>query len=337
MGERAYAFAKAWGIAEKSFVGPGTLRLREVNRLSELDRLIFPDSPRDLPERELLPDLERRILSRAVKHIIAVIGSFRSPPALFRYLVRVYEYEDVKRLIGAIAAGEPKPFVFTDIGRFRTVKFEQYPDMVGMLRDTEFEFLLREDPLSDQTRGGGVLLNRLDRQYYELLWKSLVSLRRSDKIGFEEIFCEEISLRNVVWALRLRTYYDMPPQEIRERLVHIRPSLRRPSLAADAIASLDMALDNREDWRKWKRLSLLNRDTPGEPWQADPRYVQNAAVRYLYRMARHYFRGRPFSLDVISCFIKLMQFEEDLLTSMAEGLGLGMSAQDVSTLLEREP
>jgi len=39
-------------------------------------------------------------------------------------------------------------------------------------------------------------------------------------------------------------------------------------------------------------------------------------------------------LDSCFCFIKLKQFEEDLLTSYAEGLGMGMSGKDVLAMLE---
>jgi vacuolar-type H+-ATPase subunit C/Vma6 len=336
MGERSYAYAKACGIIGKSFTGSRVSRLGGVTRLSELDRLLFPDSPRDIPERELLVDLEQRIIRRGVTHILAIVDSFRNPPALLRRLARAYEYDDVKRLIASSGAGGAKAFVFTDLGRFGTVRFDRYPDLPAMLGGTEFAFLLKEDLPSGKAAGEGLLSSRLDKQYYELLLGDLEALPRRDKSGFEKIFFEEISLRNVVWALRLRTYYRMSPQEIRERLIDLRPSPRGPSLAADALASLGMALDNRADWRKWKRLDLLNQEQPGEPWQADPRYVQNAAAGYLYRLARLSFRRYPFSLDVVSCFIKLKLFEEDLLTSMAEGLGLGMSVRDVSALLEME-
>jgi hypothetical protein len=42
----------------------------------------------------------------------------------------------------------------------------------------------------------------------------------------------------------------------------------------------------------------------------------------------------PFSVNAEFCYIKLKQFEEDLLTSVAEGLGLGMGGNDVFNLLE---
>jgi len=68
-------------------------------------------------------------------------------------------------------------------------------------------------------------------------------------------------------------------------------------------------------------------------WRADPRHFQNAASRYLYRLARRFFHLHPFSLDFIFCYIKLKQFEEDFLTSDAEGLGMGMSGKDIVSML----
>jgi vacuolar-type H+-ATPase subunit C/Vma6 len=50
-------------------------------------------------------------------------------------------------------------------------------------------------------------------------------------------------------------------------------------------------------------------------------------------MARRFFHSRPDSLDAVFCFIKLKQFEEDILTSSAEGLGIGMTSADVFSIL----
>jgi vacuolar-type H+-ATPase subunit C/Vma6 len=339
MGERAYVYAKACGIIGKSFIGKRTSRLHSVTRLTELDRLVFPGDSRDLPGQELLVDLERRIIGRSVNQIITIVDSFSKPPELLSRLVRTYEYEDVKRIISALGAGDARIPAYTDIGRFRTVRFEAYPDPEGMFKGTEFEFMKNEKfEQGDRTAEGSRLQTKLDHQYYISLWESLSKLPRKDKSAYEKLFCEEISLRNAVWALRLRTYYNMPDEEIRERLVDISPRSRgnRASLAADALAALSLALDNRGDWLKWRRSGFLNPEQPGTAWKLDPRYFQNAAAAYLYRLARLSFRRNPFSLDTVLCFIKLKQFEEDFLTSMAEGLGMGMSVQDVSTLLEVE-
>jgi vacuolar-type H+-ATPase subunit C/Vma6 len=337
-GERAYAYAKASGIIGKSFVGRRAADLSRVARLSELDRLVFPSSSRDLPEKELLSDLEGRIIKRAADSIIAVVNSFRKPPELLSLLIRSYEYADLKSALTAAAGGETVRPSFTDIGRFGTVAFSAWPDIPAMIRNTEFEFLLGKDGELDKENSGINLQTELDRRYYRALWKAMRRLPPGDRRVSEGILSEEISLRNAVWALRLRTYYQMKAEDVRSHLIDIAVPVkgRQVSLAADAFACLELPLDNRLAWTGWKRSGFLGFDSPGSDmgeWKADPRYFQNAAARYLYRLARRSFRTNPVSLDTVFCFIKIKQFEEDVLTASAEGLGLGMVSRDVFAML----
>jgi vacuolar-type H+-ATPase subunit C/Vma6 len=335
IGERSYAYAKACGIIGASFVGKRITKLAGLSRLTVLNHLVFPQEVRELPERELLVDLEDRIIRRGVRQITAVANAFTNPPELLVRLIRTYEYEDLKTALGALAKGEMKNPGFTDIGRFRTVAFESYPDLKAMLQKTEFAFLIPKrdtDETGWYTRLGGIAVQtKLDHHYYTSLWKAMLDLKKTDRIITEKILSEEISLRNAVWALRLRTYYAMSPKEIQEKFIVIK---NKEFLTGPATSSLSMALDHHGDWTGWKWARFLNPENPPNPWRADPRHFQNAASQYLYRFARYSFRRRPFSLDSIFCFIKLKQFEEDLLTSVTEGLGMGMSSQDIFALLE---
>jgi vacuolar-type H+-ATPase subunit C/Vma6 len=331
-GERAYAYAKACGIIGKSFVGRRIPALAGCGRLSELDRLIFSQGSRDLPERELLKDLENRIIGRSASQILAIIDSFSRPPEFLSLLIRSYEYNDVKAALKALQAREKAPG-FIDIGPFRTVHFEAWPDKKAMFGGTEFEFLLKDE--NGKNEDSMVLQAELDRRYYNKLWKSLLALRRNDRIAAGRILSEEIRLRNSVWVLRLRTYYGMKTADLRRHLLEI--DLKGESLAAEALAILDTPLDSRQAWEDWPRKNFLNPERAGEPWTADPRFFQNTASEYLYELAKKNFRRKPFSLDTAFCFIKLKQFEEDVLTSVAEGLSLGMSSRDVFSLLEVSP
>ncbi|MDR0997699.1 MAG: V-type ATPase subunit [Treponema sp.] len=339
-GERAYAYAKACGIVGKSFVGKRIPALGLADRLAALDRLVFPLGGRELPERELLHDLERRITGRAVSQIMSVVSAFSRPPEFLVLLVRSWEYGDLKSSLNALVSGESSFGEWTDIGGLGTVNFAAFPDLPAMIKGTEFGFLLDKD--MNLVRGGDAVSAHaaLDRHYYLSLWKALKKLPPKDRVSSEKILSEEISLRNAVWALRLRTYYAMSAEDTSRHLMDIVPRNRQGgaagSLAADARAVLDLPLDTRSAWSNWKRERFLNPERPGESWRANPRYFQNAASAYLYRLALRCFRLKPFSLDVVFCFIRLKQFEEDLLTSAAEGLGLGMSSQDVFALLEVE-
>ncbi|MDR1058470.1 MAG: V-type ATPase subunit [Treponema sp.] len=373
-GERAYAYAKACGIIGKSFVGKRITALGEVNRLSDLDRIVFPAGGQDLPERELLGSLEDRLVKRAVKSIISILECFSKPPELLTLLLRSYEIGDLKNALSASLAGMTEAPVFTDLGPFSHVHFDAWPDIPRMIGDTEFRFLLDKNEVLYRELGGVSLQTVLDRYYYKSLWNSLSELRREDRMTAETILQDEIALRNAGWALRLRTYYWMSPEEVRLHLIYlpgagVSPDGEDPppeeeghgkkgkankgkvskaklmfhhrtknsSLAADALGSLDLPLDDRTAWQSWRWARFLNPEAPGESWHVDPRFFQNAASGYLYRLAQHSFRLHPFSVDTIFCFIKLKLFEEDLLTSDAEGLGLGMSGQAVFDLLEVRP
>ena len=332
-GERAYAYAKACGILGKSFIGRRAGALNNISRLSELDRLIFPETSRDLPEKELLKDLEKRIINRAVESIQMVVNSYKNPPEFLVLLIRGWEFENLKNALTAISGNETEKPTFVSLERFGTIDFSAWPDLDRMLKGTEFEYLLK---MTD--KGAIILQTELDRHYYDSLWKALCRLGRRDKKAAENILSEEISLRNVVCSLRLRTYYQMEKNEVESHLINIKTVLhgRSVSLAADAISSLDFPLDNRQAWMEWRRAQFLNSENTTEAaggWRVDPRYFQNAAARYLYRLARHSFRSSPFSLDTIFCFIKIKQFEEDILTSNAEGLGMGMTSREVSGMI----
>lgn len=329
-GERAYAYAKACGIIGKSFVGRRIGALRPLGRLSELDRLVFSGTAQELPERELLPDLERRIIGRSVNAVTTIVNCFDNPPEFFILLVRNYEYADLKTALAVLegSGNEKEKPAFAALGRFATVRFDLWPDIGAMIRGTEFEAIYKN---RDKNGGTISLETALDRHYYQRLWKALLGLKKSDRPAAEKIIREEVVLRNASWALRLRVYYGMNAGEVRKYLIGI-PG--HDELLKDAVAALDFPLDSRREWEGWKLEGCLNGETGGT-WRADPRSFQNAAAERLYALALHHFRRRPLSLDTVFCFIKLKQFEEDLLTSAAEGLGIGMSSRDVFDLLER--
>jgi vacuolar-type H+-ATPase subunit C/Vma6 len=354
-GERSYAYTKACGIIGKSFVGKRISALAGLRTLSELDRLVFPELRRELPARELLPDLEGRIVKRSVGQILAVVNAYENPPELLIRLLRVYEYGDLKTCLNHIAGGMKTVPALCDIGRFRTIRFEAFPDLDAMLGGTELGFIPKKY-LKTVQEGDDLtpVETEIDNRYYQGLTGSLRRLSGEDRAVAGRILAEEISLRNCIWALRLRAYFKKSAEETAKYLMDLtvraggedipgavrarQPEigLKEISLAAEAFESLSLPLDSREAWRGWRWERFLNPDMPGE-WNADPRYFQNAASGHLYKLAMRCFRRAPMSISTTFCFIKLKQFEEDLLTSIAEGLGLGMGGSDVFDLLEVSP
>jgi len=332
-GERAFAYAKACGMVGKSFIKERIKILEGVTKRTELDRILFPLETRNLPEKELLVDLEDRIARRAVDSILSIIECFSAPPELLILMLRSYEYADLKNALVSALQRERNVPSWTNIRQYQTVSFNKWPDIQAMLEGTEFEFLLDEDGELIDDHGDIHLETVLDRHYYNALWKSLSSLGASDRQGAEKILSDEISLRNSAWALRLRTYYGMSPEKVKLHLINISSRDKKQSLAHEALCCLDFPLDNHTAWSSWRWKKFLNPYTGEGFWSVDPRYFQNAASIYLFRLACRNFHLRPSSLDAFFCFFKIKQFEEDILTSEAEGLGMGLSSRDTLGVL----
>jgi len=329
-----YAYAKACGIIGKSFLGKRISSLTGLNSLNDLDRMIFPDYRSDLPGRELLLDLERRIIARTVRQILVITGSYANPPELIVRMLRAYEYSDLKTCIQYIAVGKKDLPPLCDIGSFRTVRFEAFPDIGAMLGNTEFEPLLYESLKSIKAGMDTIPVEtKLDSMYYYGLIKCLSVLPAEDRLITQRILADEISLRNCGWALRLRVYYQKRTEDTIKYLMDVKLQGKNASLAQEAVESLNFPLDSKASWKGWKWEKLLNEDTRSS-WTADPRHFQNAASQYLYRLAMRGFRRSPMSASAIFCYMKLKQFEENLLTSIAEGLALGIDSTGVFNLLE---
>jgi vacuolar-type H+-ATPase subunit C/Vma6 len=322
-----YAYAKACGIIGKSFVGKRAALLAGARTLNDLYRLIFPDYFREDTVNEssayLPSDMERRIEKRAVDQILKIVNSIANPPEILIRQLKAFEYTDLKTCLHNMAEGNNTLPNLYDIGRFRSINFKAFPDLGAMLTGTEYEFIcsgITQPENMDTFR----IEVQLDIKYYLGLKKSLDELSGEDRTLARHILNEEISLRNCIWALRLRTYYDKKAPEITGYLTH----------AEEAKQSLELPLDTREDWRGWKWERFLNPEQSGENWELNPRYFQNAAFHYLNRLALLGFHRIPMSISSIFCFIKIKQYEEDLLTSIAEGLSMGMESQDLFRLLE---
>jgi vacuolar-type H+-ATPase subunit C/Vma6 len=321
---RAFAYAKATGIIARSFVESRLSRLKAVSSLRDLSALVLE---RELPGEAGTGGLERAIAEKTLKEILSALNSFRKAPEVLIRLIKSYEYADLKSALAARDKGEAAP-AYSDLGRFSSIRFSAYPDPRRMLHGTEYAFLL-EGSARNKTADENARSVLLDRHYWTALLDAARRLPRAELPRFRHILTEEIALMNCSWALRLRSYYGLDSETVRAALIGGRLEKAGPPLDRDALSSLERPLDHREDWHDWRRSAFLNPETPGVYWKCDPRHFQNAASVYLYHLARRAFRRHPFSLDTAACFIRLKQFEEQMLCSAAEGLKLSLSLDSV--------
>jgi len=130
--ESGYAYAKASWIVGKSFLGKRISSLNSIHTLNELDRLIFTDAHRELPGRELLIDLEKRITQRTVRQVLSVVKSYSQPPKLLVRMLKCFEYTDLKRRFTWLSLGKNEE-------NQEGLNYDYYQDLIESLYQLDSE------------------------------------------------------------------------------------------------------------------------------------------------------------------------------------------------------
>ncbi|MDR1467994.1 MAG: V-type ATPase subunit [Spirochaetaceae bacterium] len=299
-GARAYLYAKACGIIARSFVEGRVNRLAAVSGTKAFEDLVFGDAVSGETGATMTIDaIEKRLGQREDEAIAKISKSFphSEPPALFQMLVKGDRYGQV------------------------------VSDEAAARGDADDEN--GESSITRDISG----IARQNSAYYTALWHELEKTPLSDRRFITNIIAEEIRLKNAAWALRLRVYYSLSPEQIKAFLIMIKPGKNKPTLYADALKSLEPDIEEEAQWHSWRLWKYVNKPVSSQYWKIDPRFFQNQASLYLYRLARKALRRSPFTLDTACCFIKLQQFEKEVLTSVAEAVRLGLTGADALEIL----
>ena len=333
-GASSYVYAKACGLYARSFVGPRTKKLFEVKRLQDLWTLLFDDDVPLVPEGMLALLLERKSEEHAVNEFITLLSVYDKPDPLSIALLSLYDYNNLKSASSSIALGKSNAPFMVDIGNFAIFDKTKWPDLAAMTQNTSVSWYNRLPEISEQVEWE----THLDHAYYHSLWSAVCSLDRSDRLATENLVREEIILQNIIWAMRLRVYYNKTAEEIIPLLAGSSegPKVSR-ILSQSAIDILDKPVDFWENWSDWKYSWLLNPHEEGVPWNLDPRWAQLAADKYIYRQAMRQFHSNPFTVGVLVCFFKIKQLEEHMIRVAAEGLRLGATESQMNEFIGGGP
>jgi hypothetical protein len=296
-GARAYLYAKACGMTARSFVAGRENRLAAVSGMAAFEDLVFGDRVSGETGASI-DDIEKRLGRREDEAVAKIMKSFPQgkPPRLLQML--------------------------TEGGRYGQAPSSEADDT----HSTDDE---NGDPDEMRELSG---IARQNGAYYTALWDELEKMPLSDRRLITAIIAEEIRLKNAVWVLRLRVYYALPPEQIKAFLIMVGRKNKKP-LYADALTALEPDIEEEAQWHGWRLWKYVNKPVSGQYWKIDPRFFQNQASLHLYHLTRKALRRNPFTLDTACCFIKLKQFEKEVLTSIAEAVRLGLTGADALEIL----
>jgi hypothetical protein len=320
--EPAYVYARVCGSLARSFLGERAASLAMSVRVGEAWRILFGEAPPVMPESSLAESAERDIKGRATMALRSIAGPLVDEDPFFVALTRKWEFSYLKTVLAAIlehslelpplANGSFKPSFNTS----------GYPDLAAMFHRTGYEWLL-ETGLDDLP----AVKNRLDRQYYDELWRSLASVPAGLAGSLRYLISLEAELVNLSWALRLKRYYSMVGSDIAGLLIEL-PGAKAGRSALEAVAK---RADSRQEWEHWKWESLIpdsHREDGGD-WYFDVRSFEAAARRYLFKLLYRRFHFEPDTYVPLYAYFRIKEKETEALHGIIEGLKLEAPASEI--------
>lgn len=321
----AYVFAKAGGMLGKSFTGPRAAKLFTVKSLAELWTLIFKTDVPLVPETLLARQIEAEAGSRFVNQYVHLIEMYTHPDEILVEQLRFFDIENLKEIGAALCAQEQKMPAVIDIGKYSMFHSNKWPDIAKITEGSPYAWYNRIPDIHEQQKFD----MRLDTEYVQRIWTAANRVTGEAKEPVVEMFRREFIMKNIIWAIRLKVYYDMSVEEIKTHLAYVdeKPGKSDP-VYGPALDAAEKAVDSYEDWSSWKYASFLNPHEEGNVWKIDPRWVESSFRVDDSRRAEKLFHAFPLTVAVPVAWFKIKQHELDCIRTATESIRLSADSSE---------
>lgn len=324
-GASAFVYAKASGMLAKSYIGKRTVKLFEARTLADLWTLLFEEEVPLIPEFLMARLIEEKAEQKFVQDFSRLLSWYEKPDHVLVTLLRFYDFTNLKLLAAALFNNRDLPRL-VDIGSFSELNYSAWPDIAQITQNSSISWYNDVPEITEQK----LYDHKLDVQYVRQLWASVQKLPVSERSPVEKLIKTDIVFQNIIWALRLKVYYDMDTQSVISYLAGLTDSPDASDvLAGPAVKILDKPIDVYDEWKDWEYRRLLNAHEPDSIWSVDPRWVQQSANNELAKRALKDFHKYPFTAMVLASWFKIKQNEVQNIRTAAEALRLNISESEV--------
>ena len=228
-GSVEYVYAKTSGMLAKAFVGARANRLFQAKNLADLWHIVFNTSAPAKPETYLAKAIEKEAEDRFIKEYVSLMDSFGKPEPVALQLLHSFDFANIKKINFALRTGEKKLPDITDIGSFSQINYRAWPKLSKMTAGGKFDWFSSVVEAKDVK----FFEHKLDAQYVAELWQAVQKTKGEARESIEELIKEQLIFNNIIWALRLRLYYDMPADEIIDYLYLLNINVKYPNIDLD--------------------------------------------------------------------------------------------------------
>ena len=324
-GADAFVFAKANGILGKSFTNKRAYQLFSAKSLNELWTLLFRTQPPLVPEVMLSQEIEEKAFSDFINHYVNFIEAYDRPDPVLIDQLLLFEGENLKEIGAALCKEEQKLPKMIELGKYSSLNYKAWPDIKKITKGTAFSWYNKVPGIHEQQK----FEFKIDIQVCRHLWESAQKEKGEARDALLDIYRQEFIIKNIVWVLRLRLYYNMKNEDIIQNLIYVtdKPGHSDP-VASPALKILDWPLDEYEPWSNWKYASLVNPHVDGQVWQIDPIWIERRNRTEINRKANKLFHQFPSDSCALIGWYKMKNFELSCIRTAVESIRLNVNPEE---------
>ena len=324
-GAGSYVFAKASGILGKSFVGNSATVLFNQKNLQDLWSLVFKTHPPMVPEVLLAKQIESEAKKRFISQYSQLVKAYDKPSQILIDQLYIYEAENLKEMGAALCNGEKECPPLADLGDFAELNYSAWPDIKEITKGSIFSWYNHVPAIHEQQE----MEFKVDMQVLQHLWASIENEKGEDYAALMKIYKTEYEIKNLIWALRLRIFYEMPVDEVAQKLIFVtkKPGKSDP-LAGPALKALELPLDDYNAWANSKYKNIINPHTEGVYWKINPNWIEKKSRVEVDNLALNIFHQYPMSVCSLIAWYKIKHFELNCIRTAVESLRLNISSEE---------
>jgi len=169
--------------------------------------------------------LEARLVSQVLDETVILLRALRDEARHFiRYWTERFEVSNVKTLIRAKMAGERPASIqprllamgpFSRLDMDALLQVEDISELLRRLEQTPYADIVRHARVAfEESHDPFVLDATLDRAYYEGLARRARPLEQKTGRALRELMADLVDRTNLIWLLRYRFNYGLPPAQV---------------------------------------------------------------------------------------------------------------------------
>lgn len=320
-----FEYAKAAGLLRKAFVGQNAVKLFEQTSLTDLWALIFKTNPPMMPERLLAEEIEKQCQKQFISQFLSFIKTSGASNNVLTEIFDIYEVENLKEIVSALESNEKECPQLIDVGDYGSIHPENWPNLGAITEGSKYSWLTKLPDVHEQKE----LDYKLDLQVLRDYWKTIHKLKGENREAHEKMFIEEYGMKNIIWALRLSVYYEMPLEEIKEHLLYVTDNANEEDpVAGPALKVLNFGKQDFNAWMKWKYSELVNPRVDGDSWTVDPVWIEQKALIAQQKNYRHIFHQYPMTTAALIAWYKIKAYEQSCIRTAVESIRLNIASSE---------